>query len=36
VSIKTVETYRSNIKTKLGLKDAADLIRFAATLTERL
>ena len=36
VSIKTVETYRSNIKTKLHLKDATDLIRFAATWTERL
>jgi DNA-binding NarL/FixJ family response regulator len=36
VSIKTIETYRSNIKTKLNLKDAADLIRFAATWTERL
>jgi DNA-binding NarL/FixJ family response regulator len=36
VSIKTVETYRSNIKTKLNLKDATDLIRFAATWAERL
>jgi len=36
VSIKTIETYRSNIKTKLALKDAADLIRYAATWTERL
>jgi DNA-binding NarL/FixJ family response regulator len=36
VSVKTVETYRSNIKTKLDLKDATDLIRFAATWTERL
>lgn len=36
VSIKTIETYRSNIKSKLGLKDATDLIRFAATWTERL
>jgi DNA-binding NarL/FixJ family response regulator len=36
VSIKTIETYRSNIKTKLDLKDATDLIRFAATWTERL
>jgi DNA-binding NarL/FixJ family response regulator len=31
VGIKTIETYRSNIKTKLDLKDAADLIRHAAT-----
>ena len=36
VSIKTIETYRSNLKAKLDLKDAADLIRYAATWTERL
>lgn len=36
VSVKTVEAYRSNIKTKLDLKDATDLIRFATTWTERL
>jgi DNA-binding NarL/FixJ family response regulator len=36
VSVKTIETYRSNIKTKLNLKDATDLIRFAATWIERL
>ncbi len=36
VSIKTIETYRSNIKAKLDLKDATDLIRFAATWIERL
>ena len=36
VSVKTIETYRSNIKTKLDLKDAADLIRFAASWSERL
>jgi DNA-binding NarL/FixJ family response regulator len=36
VSIKTIETYRSNIKTKLNLKGATDLIRFAATWAERL
>ena len=36
VSVKTVETYRSNIKTKLDLKDATDLIRFATTWTERI
>jgi DNA-binding NarL/FixJ family response regulator len=34
--IKTIETYRSNIRTKLNLKGATDLIRFAATWTERL
>ena len=36
VSIKTIETYRSNIKTKLNLGDATDLIRFAATRAEGL
>ena len=36
VSVKTVETYRSNIKTKLNLKDATELIRLAASWTERL
>jgi DNA-binding NarL/FixJ family response regulator len=36
VSIKTIETYRSNIKAKLHLKDAAELIRFAATWSEHL
>jgi DNA-binding NarL/FixJ family response regulator len=30
VSVKTVETYRSNIKSKLNLKNAAELVRFAA------
>ncbi|MEP6605533.1 MAG: response regulator transcription factor [Nitrosospira sp.] len=28
-SIKTIETHRYNIRTKLNLKDAADLIRYA-------
>jgi DNA-binding NarL/FixJ family response regulator len=36
LSIKTIETYRSNIKTKLDLRDAADLIRHAATWIEGL
>jgi DNA-binding NarL/FixJ family response regulator len=36
VSTKTIETYRSNIKTKLNLKDATDLIRFAAAWSESL
>lgn len=36
VSIKTIETYRSNIKTKLHLADATDLVRFAATRAEGL
>jgi DNA-binding NarL/FixJ family response regulator len=36
ISVKTVETYRSKIKTKLDLKDSTELIRFAATWTERL
>jgi DNA-binding NarL/FixJ family response regulator len=29
-SIKTIETHRYNIRTKLNLKDAADLIRYAS------
>mgnify|MGYP001591019797 FL=1 len=28
-SIKTIETHRFNIRTKLNLKDGADLIRYA-------
>jgi DNA-binding NarL/FixJ family response regulator len=36
LSVKTIETYRSNIKSKLDLKDATDLIRFAAAWFERL
>jgi DNA-binding NarL/FixJ family response regulator len=36
VSVKTIETYRSNIKSKLDLKDATDLIRFAVMWTTRL
>jgi DNA-binding NarL/FixJ family response regulator len=36
VSVKTIETYRSNIKTKLDLKDATELIRYAATRVERV
>jgi DNA-binding NarL/FixJ family response regulator len=31
VSVKTVETYRSNIKTKLELADGSELLRYAAT-----
>jgi DNA-binding NarL/FixJ family response regulator len=36
VSVKTIETYRSNIRTKLDLKDGAQLIRYAATWIERV
>lgn len=36
VSIKTIETYRSNIRAKLNLKDSNDLVRFAASRTEGL
>jgi DNA-binding NarL/FixJ family response regulator len=36
VSVTTIETYRSNIETKLNLRDASDLIRYAARWTERL
>ena len=31
VSVKTIETYRSNIKAKLNLKDANELIRYATS-----
>jgi DNA-binding NarL/FixJ family response regulator len=36
VSVKTIETYRSNIRLKLNLEDATDLIRYAATWAEGL
>jgi DNA-binding NarL/FixJ family response regulator len=36
VSVKTIETYRANIKAKLNLKDANDLLRYATTWTEGL
>ena len=36
VSVKTIETYRSNIKVKLDIKDAIDLIRYATTWIERV
>jgi DNA-binding NarL/FixJ family response regulator len=36
ISVKTVETYRANIKTKLKLRDATDLIRYAAIWAARL
>lgn len=29
LSVKTVETYRANIKEKLGLRDATELVRFS-------
>ena len=35
VSVKTIETYRSNIKAKLGLKDAHELVRYASSWVER-
>ena len=35
ISVKTVETYRSNIKTKLNLKDGFELLKFAASWIER-
>ena len=34
VSVKTVETYKANLKTKLNLKDSSELIRYAASWTE--
>jgi DNA-binding NarL/FixJ family response regulator len=36
VSVKTIETYRSNIKTKLQLKGANDLVRYATSWTDQL
>jgi DNA-binding NarL/FixJ family response regulator len=36
LSVKTVETYRANIKLKLNLKDAIDLVRHATSWVERL
>jgi DNA-binding NarL/FixJ family response regulator len=33
LSIKTIETYRSNIKQKLNLRDATELIRVAVSRT---
>jgi DNA-binding NarL/FixJ family response regulator len=36
VSVKTIETYRSNIKSKMNLADASDLVRAATTWAEGL
>jgi DNA-binding NarL/FixJ family response regulator len=36
VSVKTIETYRANIRSKLELKDATDLVRYAMSWVERL
>jgi DNA-binding NarL/FixJ family response regulator len=36
VSVKTIETYRANIKSKLKLKDARDLLRLATSWKEGL
>lgn len=35
LSVKTVETYRENLKTKLGISDSAELTRYAAELMQR-
>lgn len=35
VSVKTIETYRSNIKAKLNLRSALDLVRYATSWIER-
>ena len=35
LSVKTIETYRETIKHKLGLRDAADLVRHATAWVER-
>ena len=34
LSVKTVEVYRANIKEKLGIKNATDLVRFAVRWAE--
>jgi DNA-binding NarL/FixJ family response regulator len=34
LSVKTVETYRENLKNKLGLKDSPELIRYASEMME--
>jgi DNA-binding NarL/FixJ family response regulator len=36
VSVKTVETYRASIKSKLNLKNATELIRFATIWVEQI
>lgn len=36
LSVKTIETHRSNIKTKLNLKTAAEVVRHAAAWTSRV
>ena len=36
VSVKTIETHRANIKSKLNLKDANDLVRHAVSWTQHL
>jgi DNA-binding NarL/FixJ family response regulator len=36
LSVKTIETYRSNIRTKLHLKDSSELVRYATSWTERI
>jgi DNA-binding NarL/FixJ family response regulator len=36
LSVKTVDTYRSNIKSKLHLTNAIELLRYAAIWAERL
>ena len=36
VSVKTIETYRANLKSKLKLKDAKDLLRLATSWAEGL
>lgn len=35
ISVKTVETHRSNIKSKLNLKDGFELLKFAATWSDQ-
>ena len=35
ISVKTVETHRANLKSKLGLKSAPELVRYAVNWVER-
>lgn len=36
ISVKTVETYRATVRSKLNLKNSAELIRFATIWVERI
>ena len=36
ISIKTVETHRTHLKEKLGLKHGAELVRYAVSWAQQL